>query len=79
MPPPDDLLPWKGQYLFSNTPSDSREDRLRQRITRAFEKASELGVFSNLDPYEREWMIQELADRLYEKLEPFFALPERKG
>jgi len=75
----DQPLPWNGTYLFSNTDECSRADRLRQRITRAFEKAGEAGVFSTLRPYEADFIIRELADQLFARIEPFFTLPARKG
>jgi hypothetical protein len=59
-------LPWEGKYLFCNTSEDSREDRLRQRITRAFDKAGDDGVVLE------QWQMDTLAERLYDKLEPHF-------
>ena len=66
------MMPWDdGKYLFTNGSDDSRENRLRQRITRAFEKAEEDGV--SLD----EWQANTLADRLFDKLiEHFHQTPE---
>ena len=68
-------LPWDGKYLVSNCPEDSLEDRCRQRITRAFEKAGEDGV-----PLEKlgDWAIDDLAERLYDKIINHFSLAEHK-
>jgi len=63
------MMPWKGKYLFCNSDDDSREDRLKQRITRAFEKAEEDGC--DLDSLG-EWGVDNLADRLFEKINNFF-------
>jgi hypothetical protein len=62
------VLPWNGDFLFSNYVGVSREDRLKQRITRAIEKTEEDGALHGAN----EWEIQTLAERLYAKLEPFF-------
>ena len=70
------VLPWKGTYcvVLQDMP---REDFLRQRITRAFEKAQEDGVIFDEEGYTDEWRVQTLADRVFDKINPHFN-PQRE-
>lgn len=67
------MMPWNGDYLFKNGPEDSREERCKQRITRAFEKATEDGV-----PTDRldQWGVDGLASRLFDKIIEHFTPKE---
>jgi len=62
--------PWDGKYSFA-LDDITRDDLLRQRITRALEKAQEDGVRFN-----NEWEVQTLADRLFDKIILYF-YPQR--
>ena len=71
-----ELLPWDGRDLFSNGPGTPREELLRQRITRAFEKAGEDGV--DLMALG-QWGVEVLAQRLMEKLDEFFVIANKEN
>ena len=69
------LLPWDGKFDIV-LEGMSREDLLRQRITRAFEKAQDDGV--SFCDYADEWRVQTLADRLFDKIYPRFSVEVQK-
>jgi hypothetical protein len=63
-------LPWKGDYHVVAESADV-EAKLKQRITRAFEKAQDSGVCLG-EEFMREWEINTLADELVHRIKPFF-------